>query len=223
MVLRGAHRPLEFVACRHLAHEAVRGQQHIVVEENVVDPDDALLAQHDVIGERGAAVHRHAEAKVRVVIEIGARGDDPIDEARLDEWDDRGHAEPRGRHRAGEAHAHGDIVLEHALGEQPASVRQPARVVGQERVIDEVGHRLFSGDRLRIDALSPQEFVLRHRVACAMVFIARKARVRRSRASTIQPRASFGSSVTRKSFRSSGEILPSPATRSVSQSARPRQ
>src|SRR5213592_3135811 len=103
-----------------------------------------------------------------------------------------------------------------------ASFRQAAGVVGQERVIDEVGDRFLPGDRLRIDPRSAQEFVLRHRGACA-VLIARKARVRRSRASMIQRRVSFGSSVTRKRLRSSGEIFPSPATRSLSHSARPRQ
>src|SRR2546427_12770409 len=113
------------------------------------------------------------------------------------------------------------LFRSHALGEQAASFRQAACVVCEERVIDEIGHRFPSGDRLRIDALSPEEFVLRHRVAALL--IARYARVRRSRASTIQPSASFGSSVTRNQLRASGEILPSPATRSLSQSARPRQ
>ena len=110
-------------------------------------------------------MHRHAEAKVRVVIEIGARGHDPIHKSRFDQRDDRGHAETSGRHRAGEAHADGHVLVEHALGEQPASFRQAAGVVRQERVVDEIRHRLFARDRLRIDALAAQEFVLRHRLA----------------------------------------------------------
>ncbi len=34
--------------------------------------------------------------------------------------------------------------------------RKPARVVGQERVVDQLGHRLFAGGSLGIDALAAQ-------------------------------------------------------------------
>ena len=62
---------------------------------------------------RVAAVHREPEPEMRVVVEVRAGGDDPVDEARLDERDDRRHAESRRRERAGERQADGDVVLEH--------------------------------------------------------------------------------------------------------------
>jgi hypothetical protein len=51
-----------------LAEERVGVEQHVVVEEDVVDAHDALLAQHDVVGSCGAAVHREPEPEVRVVV-----------------------------------------------------------------------------------------------------------------------------------------------------------
>ena len=36
---------------------------------------------------------------------------------------------------------------EHPLGEELARLAQPAGVVGQEGVVDQVGHRLLAGDR----------------------------------------------------------------------------
>ena len=45
---------------------------------------------------RVAAVHREPEAEVRVVVEIRAGGDDPVDEPRLDERDERAMPSPAG-------------------------------------------------------------------------------------------------------------------------------
>ena len=160
---------------------------------------------------------------MRVVIEIRARRHHPVDEPGLDERDDGRHAQSCRRHCAGETHPDGDVILEHPFRKQAAAFRKSAGVVRKERVIDELGDGLFAGDRLGIDALAAQVLVLGHRVDWLIGCMARNARVRRSRASRIQPSASFGSSVTRNNFKSSGEILPSPATRSLSQSASPRQ
>ena len=115
------------------------------MEEDVVDADHAFLAQHDVVGEGGALVHRHPEAEMRVVIEIRPRRDDPVEESRLDERDDRGHAEPGGRHRPGEAHPDRHVVREHALREQPAPFGQPPGVVGEKSVLHQLGSRLLAG------------------------------------------------------------------------------
>ena len=41
---------LELLPGRHLANERIGGEQHVVIEEDVVDPHDALVAQLDVIG-----------------------------------------------------------------------------------------------------------------------------------------------------------------------------
>ena len=101
---------LELRALDDLPEERVRAEQDVVVEEDVVDADDAVLAQDGVACCRITAVHREAEAEVRVVVEVRAGGDDPVDEARLDERDDRRHAEPRRRERAGEREADGDVV-----------------------------------------------------------------------------------------------------------------
>ncbi len=98
-----------------VAEERVGREQHVVVEEDVVDADDAFVAQHDVRLLRIPAVHREPEAEVRVVIEIRAGRDDPVDEPALDERNERRHAESRRRERAGERHADGHVGLEHLL------------------------------------------------------------------------------------------------------------
>ena len=58
-------------------------------------------------------MHREAEPEVRVVIEIRAGRDDPVDEAALDQRNERRHAEAGRRERAGERHADGHVGLEH--------------------------------------------------------------------------------------------------------------
>src|ERR671921_189921 len=50
-----------------------------------------FLPQHDVGLLRVAAMHREPKSKVRVVIQVRASRDDPIDEPTLDERDDRRH------------------------------------------------------------------------------------------------------------------------------------
>ena len=46
-----------------LPEERVGREQHVVVEEDVVDADDAFFAQHDVRRLRVAAMHRRARAR----------------------------------------------------------------------------------------------------------------------------------------------------------------
>jgi hypothetical protein len=57
-----------------------------------------------------AAVHREPQPEVRVVVEVRAGRDDPVDEPRLHERDDGAHAEPGRRQRTGERQAHGDVL-----------------------------------------------------------------------------------------------------------------
>ena len=83
-------------------------------------------------------MHREPEPEMRVVVEVRAGRDDPVDEARLDERDERRHAEPRRRERAGERQADGDVGLEHLLREELARLAQPRRVVGEERPVDQI-------------------------------------------------------------------------------------
>src|SRR6266576_1437765 len=56
VVLRRAHGPLELRARRHFPDVGVGRQQHLVVEEDVVDADDTLLAQLHIVREGGPAV-----------------------------------------------------------------------------------------------------------------------------------------------------------------------
>ena len=118
---------LELGARDHLAEEGVGVEQHLVVEEHVVDAHDALLAQLDVVGLEGAAVHREPEAEVGVVVEVRAGRHDPVDEAGLDQRDQRAHAEPGRRQRAGDRQPDRDVVREHALDQELRAPRAAAR------------------------------------------------------------------------------------------------
>ena len=155
--LGARHRALELVRPDDLPKKGVRGKQDVVVEENVVDAHDALLSQHDVALGRVSPVHGEAETEVRVVIQVGARGDDPVDEPGLDEWNEATHAESGRRECPGERETDGDIALEHLVGEQVTSLAQPARVVRLERPFDELDDRLPAVDAARVDLPAAQE------------------------------------------------------------------
>ena len=83
--------------------EAVGAEQVLVVEDDVVDADDLVLAQLQVGEARPGLVQVHAEGEVRVVVEVRAGGDDPVDEAGLDERHEARHAQPGRRQRAARA------------------------------------------------------------------------------------------------------------------------
>ena len=101
--------------------------------------------------------HRIVQREVHVVVENRAGGDDPVDEAGLDERNDGGAAQAGRRQRAGEAHADGDIGLQHLLGEKLAAFLETRAVVGQKGVVDEVGELLLAGEILGQDALAGQD------------------------------------------------------------------
>ena len=94
-----------------------------------------------------------------VVVEVRPGRDDPVDEARLHQRNQRAHAESRRRHRPGEAHGDGHVGFEHPPGEELAGLPQPAGVVGQEGLVDQIRGRLAPGDRRRRDALAAQEIL----------------------------------------------------------------
>ena len=146
------HRALELFALDEAAEEGVRVKQHRVVEEDVVDAHDLFVAQRDVRDGRVALMEREADAEVRVVIEVRAGRDDPVDEARAHERDERRDAESRRRQRAGEREADGHVRLQHLPREELARLAQTPRVVGQESLVHEVGHRLAALNRARVDA-----------------------------------------------------------------------
>ena len=113
--------------------------------------------------------------------------------------------------------SHGHVGFQHPLGEELAALAQPAGVVGQEGVVDQVGHRLLAGDRLGLDALAAQvrsggpAHAFRP-ILCSAVRGMDLAFGFSLRASITMRAASAGSSVTRNSRRSVGLILRSSAT-----------
>ena len=84
---------------------------------------------------------------MEIVVQIGAGGDDPIDEARLEQRDNGGAAEAGGCKRAGERQADGAVIREHLTAEEPAGLTQAGGVVGLEGAVDEIGHPHPAGDR----------------------------------------------------------------------------
>ena len=68
-----AHRLLERLAAAQRAVEAIGAEQVLVVEDDVVDADDLVLAQLQVVQAGPRLVHVHAQGEVRVVVEVGAR------------------------------------------------------------------------------------------------------------------------------------------------------
>ncbi len=93
--LGGRHALLELLRFQHLGDEIVGLEKHLGVENDVVDPDDPFLAEGHVVNVRGNAVQGEAQRTMDVVIEVRPGGDDPVDEARLDERDEGGVAEAR--------------------------------------------------------------------------------------------------------------------------------
>jgi hypothetical protein len=146
-----------------LPEKRVGREEHVVVEEDVIDANDALFAQDDVRFLRVAPVHREAETEMRVVIEIRAGRDDPIDEPALDQRNERRHAQAGGRERTGQRHADSDVRLEHFFREQPTGFAKPRGVVREKRVVDQIGGRLGAGDRPRLNAIAAKKLALRVR------------------------------------------------------------
>ena len=129
-----------------LAVERVGIEQGLVIEDDVVDADDVVLPQGVVVEVGPALVERQVEREVGVVVEVGAGGDDPVHEPGLDQRDQAAHAQPGGGQSPGERQADRAIGLEQLAGEDLADLAQPAGVVAQERVIDQVGGDLPAGD-----------------------------------------------------------------------------
>ena len=101
----GAHRPLEFLRVNALADERVRIEQHPIIKQDVVDPDNLFAAQFDIVDERRALIELHIEAEMDVVVEIRPGGDDPVDKPGFDQRDQAGFSQTGRHQRAGEADA----------------------------------------------------------------------------------------------------------------------
>ena len=72
-------------------------------------------------------MHCEADAKMSVVIEIGAGGNDPIDKSRFDQRNQCRNSQPRRRERAGERHPDSDFRLKHLPREELTGFPQDAR------------------------------------------------------------------------------------------------
>ena len=69
------------------AKKGVGIEQHVVIEEDVIDPHDLCRTQYTVVQFGIALMHRQTDAEVSVVVQIRAGRNDPINEAGLDQRD----------------------------------------------------------------------------------------------------------------------------------------
>ena len=136
MKLGRGHRALKLWSFDNPAKESVGVKQHRIVKKDVIDADHLFVTQHDVGSLRVSFVHRQTDPKMRVVIKVGARRNNPIDEARLNQRNQRRDAQARRCERAGECHANRDVRLEHLLREELTRFTQAGCVVGDEGVIN---------------------------------------------------------------------------------------
>src|SRR5215204_1189431 len=149
---RRGHRALELLTLDEAAEEGVCVEEHRIVEEDVVDAYDLLFAQDDVRDGRVPLMERKPDAEVCVVVEVRPRRDDPVNEPRAHERDERRDAQAGGRQRAREREADRDVRLKHLPREELARLAQARRVVREKSLVHEVGHRLTALNRTRVDA-----------------------------------------------------------------------
>ena len=99
----------------------------------------SCLAEREVVEVGPALVERQVEGVVGVVVEVRARRDDPVDEPGLDQRDQAAHPQAGRSQGARERQADGAVGLEHLPGEDLADLAEPAGVVAEERLVDQVG------------------------------------------------------------------------------------
>src|SRR5262249_46209118 len=149
----GAERLLELGPAAQLPEELVGVEQVLVVEDDVVDADDLVLAQLQIGQTRAGLEQVHAQGVVRVVVEVRAGRDDPVDEPGLDQRDEAAHAEAGRRERSAERQPDRAVAGEHLAGEELAALAEPAGVVREERGVEQVGGGDVRGDGRRVDLL----------------------------------------------------------------------
>ena len=116
-------------------------EQHRRGKKHVVDPDDPLLVQLDVVEERRASVEREVQRVMQIVVQIGARADDEIDQASLYQLDGAAAETRRGSARRQPSdrswcRARG----QHFLSENLACLREPAGVERLKAAVDELAN-----------------------------------------------------------------------------------
>src|SRR5579859_2003245 len=82
MQLGGGHRALG-KRLEALAKKAVRIQQYLIAEKDIIDANDASFVQVGITQLIGAAMQRVVEGVMDVVVEVGARADHEINRATL--------------------------------------------------------------------------------------------------------------------------------------------
>ncbi len=102
-------------------------------------------------------MHREPESEVRIVVQVRARRDDPVDEPGFDQRDQRCHAEAGRRERASDRESDRHVRFQHSGRQQLAGLAQPCRVVCEKRPLDQVCRELTSRDGAGIDACAGQE------------------------------------------------------------------
>src|SRR5262245_29342997 len=107
-----------------------------------------------------ALVHREADAEVRIVVEVCARGNDPINKSGFDEWNQSGDTETSRCKCTGQGKTYRNFRFKHLSGEQLAGFAQPGGVVGKKGFVDQVGNLHRFTDRSRIDTSSLQKLTL---------------------------------------------------------------
>src|SRR5215813_9982621 len=84
MKFGSGHGLLKFRRLNDASEERIGVEQYRVVKKDIVNTDDFFLTQHDVRCLGIAFMHGKADAEVRVVIEVSAGGNHPVDESRFD-------------------------------------------------------------------------------------------------------------------------------------------
>ena len=147
----------EIPALDHFAEKMIGFQQDVIFKENVVDADNAFFPQNTVVQIMQAAPHLETNAEMRIVVQIRAGRNDPVDKPGTHQWNDCGHAEAGRSHRTGKAHADSDIVRQHAFGEELAGFAKARGIVGVEGLIDQIGNGDIGVDRRGLNRLSVEK------------------------------------------------------------------
>ncbi len=79
------------------------------------------------------------QTKVKIMVEVCACRDDPINVAALDERDDSASAQAGRSQGAGQTHADESVISQHFTAHQLAAFSHSAGIIGQKSLVNEVG------------------------------------------------------------------------------------
>src|SRR5260370_5104065 len=99
MKLGGAKCFLKSLAPAQRSVKLVGAEQVLVVEDDVVNPDNLVFTELEIVQARPRLVHIHAQSEMRIVVEIGAGADNPVHEAGFDKRDQATRSQTRRRQR----------------------------------------------------------------------------------------------------------------------------